>query len=180
MSRKTPLSRYRAEQVSRKELLEGAWRGTHPDYRSVIKGVRTVMYRGGLEPLADLPAEELRERYVRAERKHLQETARASDLGLYELNPDEPERSILFADSEILFKAHGRWNLGYVQPANFNEHALLKASKYAQVVAALHPEAASEDLLSMLRDPKSYGEWLELERKGLVRRDEDGQVTSVG
>ena len=176
MKRKTPLPRYRAQNLSRKEIVEGAWKGTHPDFRG---SNHTVMWQNGLVPVSALPDDELISRYVSYERKSLQARARAQDLSLYEQNPDDPGSSILFADSEILFRTRGGWNVAYMQPANFDEQQAHKASKYAQVVAALNPDAPSDRLVEILRSPESYSEWKRLEKSGAVRRDEEGNVSIV-
>jgi len=127
--------------------------------------------------VSDLPDEELVARYISGERKSLQARARAQDLDLYDLNPDDPQSSILFADSEILFRTRAGWNIAYMQPANFDEVQAHKASKYAQVIAALNPDAPSDVLLTLLRSPKAYAEWKQLEKSGSVHRDEEGNVT---
>jgi hypothetical protein len=178
--RKIPLDRYDLRHLTRAKLERGAWLGTPSDYRSTIEGVPHVMYDRGLAAVSDLPEEELLSRYVSNSRRVLQRQARAGDLGLFELNPDDPEKSILFADSEVLAKMRGRWELMYVQPANFDEAELTKASKYAQVVAALYPDLDSESLLAIIRQPSSHTDWQKLEKSGSVLRDSDGNVTIAG
>jgi hypothetical protein len=170
------LPRYGLQHYTRKNLEDAAWQGTHRDFRS-DDGTRVVMYRGGLCSLSDLPEEELMDRAASGLHKVLQERARAQDLGLFELNPDRPEDSILWADCEILFRTRAGWCLGYVQPANFDHVELEKASKYAQVVAHLYPQASSRELLALLREGTSYTDWKRLERSGGVVRDEEGNVS---
>lgn len=178
MSRKTPLPRYRTSHLSRKDLEEGAWRGTSPDYRTTIKGVPYVFYEGTtLHPLSELPDAELLDRYLRAERRSLQSRARAQDLGLFELNPDDPESSILWADDEVLSRMRSGWELMYVQPSHHDEHELLLARMYAQVVAALHPHSTSRELVTELRDLTNYAAWKKLERSGIVVRNEAGDLS---
>jgi len=177
----TPLPRYRLGQLTRDQLLEGAWRGTSKDYRSTIDGKRYVLHNEGgsgtsLVPISVLPEAELVERYLSGARRELQRRAKASDLDLFELNPDDPERSILWAGEEVLSHPRGRWELEYVQPSHFDFDELLRARKFAQVVAALNPLASSHVLLSLLRDPGTYREWEELERSGSVERDESGDL----
>jgi len=179
--RTTPLLRYRLDLLTRDQLLKGAWRGTHADYRSTIDGKRYVLYREGgsgtsLVPISSLPEAELIDRYLSGTRRELQRRAKASDLDLFELNPDDTERSILWADEEVLSHPRGRWELEYVQPSHFDVDELLRARKFAQVVATLNPEASSRELLSLLRDPGTYREWEELERSGSVERDESGDL----
>lgn len=179
-SRKTHLSRYRPQDLTRTRLENEAWLGTPTDYRSTIDHVRHVMFDNGLVPVSSLPEEELLARYFRQARKILQHNARARDLDLYELNPDDPESSILFADTEILAKMGGRWTLMYVQSANFDEHELLRARMYAQVVAHLYPTESSQSLLKTIGQPSSYDDWEKLERTGRVHRDLEGNLTIAG
>jgi hypothetical protein len=153
--RKKPLPRYRVENLTRKDLEKGALAATHRDYRG---SGTLVLWKGGLEPIENLPDEELLSRYVYGERKSLQARARAQDLKLYEQNPDDPSSSILFADAEILFKTRSGWTLGYMQPAGFDEAELAKVSRYAQLVAAMHPHESAEDVVAVLQSPLSYNE----------------------
>jgi hypothetical protein len=60
-----------------------------------------------------------------------------------------------------------------VQPASFNEHELLRASKYAQVVAFLNPEASADDVVRTLRNRENFDEWQDLEKRGAVVRHID-------
>lgn len=177
--RKKPLARYRLENLTRKELLDGAWRGTHSDFKSTVNGHRAVLWKGGSYPIEDLPDDELLERYLSAVRRDLQRRARAQDLNLFEVNPDDPSGSILWADTEILFRTAAGWNLGYVQPAYFDDVELHKAAMYAQVVAALHRRDSADDVVSVLRSPLTYTVWKKLEKAGRVIRNEDGEVIDV-
>ena len=177
MRRKKPLPRYQTQNISRRNLEKGAWRGTHPDFRSTLGRVPHVMWQGGLAPLAELPEEELLERYLYGERKSLQSRARAQDLDLYEQNPDDPEGSILFADAEVLAKIRGVWELMPYQPSHFDAREREMSMKYAQVVAALFPKADSDFIVAKLRDPSSYADWKKLEKSGAVVRDYEGNVT---
>lgn len=179
MTRKKPLARYRLENLTRKDLLDGAWRGTHTDYRSSMGGERLVQWQRGLAPIESLPDDELVARYLAGERRVLQRRARAQDLNLFEVNPDDPSSSILWADAEILFRTIAGWALGYVQPANFDEVELHKAAKYAQVVAAMHRSEPADDVVAVLRNPLSYTTWKKLEKAGRVIRNEDGEIIDV-
>lgn len=174
--RKKPLPRYRIENLTRRDLEKGALAATHRDYRG---SGDLVMWKGGLASITELPDEELHSRYVMGERRSLQSRARAQDLSLYELNPDDPSSSILFADSEILFRTRAGWTLGYVQPAGFSETELAKVGRYAQVVAFLHQNDPAEDVVATLRDPSSYSEWKSIERGNRIVRDEDGAIVEI-
>lgn len=174
--RKKPLSRYRIENLTRKDLEKGALAATHRDSRG---SGNLVMWKGGLAPITDLPDEELLHRYVMGERRSLQSRARAQDLSLYDLNPDDPSSSILFADSEILFRTRAGWFVGYIQPAGFDEQETMKAERYAQVVAFLHQQSSAEEIVSVLRQPSSYSEWKTLEKQNRIVRDEDGAIVEV-
>jgi hypothetical protein len=180
--RSTPLPRYRLGQLTRDQLLKGAWSGTPKDYRSTIDGHKYVLHNEegsgtALVPISDLPEAELVDRYLFGVRRELQRRAKASDLDLFELNPEDTERSILWADEEVLSHPRGRWELEYVQPSHFDLEELLRARKFAQVVAALYPEASSRELLALLRDPDTYREWEDLEMTGKIARDESGEIT---
>ncbi len=174
--RKKPLARYRLQNLTRRDLERGALAATHPDFRGSNE---TVIWQGGLVPISDLPDEELISRYMAGERVTLQNRSRAQDLGLYELNPDDPSSSILFADSEILFRTRSGWTIAYPQPANFDEDELRKACWYAQVVAAMHRNDPAAEVVSVLRNPLSYRVWKRLEKEGRVVRDENGAVVEV-
>lgn len=174
------LPRYRLQNLTRRELEDEAWQGTHPDFRTVMKGVRTVMWQGGLEKLSKLPVEELQDRALSSLGKSLQKRARAQDLSLYEQNPAAPEASILFAGVEILFKTRTGWTLAYIQPSHFNEVELLKARKYAQVVAHLYANESAEFVVKKLREASSYSDWKKLEKSGAVVRGDEGIVEIRG
>jgi hypothetical protein len=177
--RKKPLARYHLENLTRKELLARAWDGTHADYKSVIDGREMVMWNGGLAPLESLPDDELLSRYLHDVQRTMQRRARAQDLKLFEVNPDDPSASILWADAEILFRTASGWVLGYVQPANFDQVELNKAAMYAQVVAAMHRRDSADDVVAVLRSPLTYTTWKKLEQQGRVIRNEDGEVVDV-
>jgi hypothetical protein len=174
--RKKPLPRYRVENLTRKDLERGALAATHRDYRG---SGTLVLWKGDLEPIENLPDEELLARYVQGERRSLQSRARAQDLDLYELNPDDPSSSILFADSEILFRTRSGWNLGYIQPAGLDEVELAKVGRYAQVVAFLNRQAPAEEVVAVLRKPSSYAEWKRIEKQKRIVRDEDGAIVEI-
>lgn len=174
--RKKPLPRYRIENLTRRDLERGALLATHRDARG---SGNLVMWKGGLASITELPDEELLSRYVMGERLSLQSRARAQDLDLYEQNPDDPSSSILFADSEILFRTRAGWTLSYIQPANFNEQEIWKVSRYVQVVAFLHQNDPAEDVVATLRDPSSYSEWKSIERGNRIVRDEDGTIVEI-
>lgn len=177
--RKKPLPRYRLESLTRKELLDGAWRGTHADFKSTIDGERMVMWQQGLAPIESLPDDELLNRYLYDLRKTLQHRARAQDLNLFEVNPDDPSASILWADAEILFRTRDGWSLGYVQPGNFDETELHKAAKFAQVVAAMHRNDSADEVVTVLRSPLSYSVWKKLEKTGRIVRNQNGEVVDI-
>lgn len=174
--RKKPLSRYRLQNLTRRQLEKEALAATHPDFRG---SGNLVTWRGGLSSISDLPEDELISRYVDGQRISLQNRARAQDLGLYELNPDDPSSSILFADSEILFRTRSGWNVGYPQPAHFDENELRKACRFAQVVAAMHRNDPAAEVVAVLQNPLSYRVWKKLEKEGRVVRDEDGAIVEI-
>ena len=174
--RKKPLPRYRIENLTRRDLERLALAAIHRDSHG--RG-NLVMWQGGLAPITDLPDEELLHHYVMGERRSLQARARAQDLNLYELNPDDPSSSILFADSEILFRTRAGWTLGYIQSAGFDEQELMKVGRYAQVAAALYPRAAAEEIVSVLQMPSSYSEWKKLEKQNRIVRDESGAIVEI-
>ncbi len=176
MMRKKPLPRYRTQNLTRKDLVKGALAATHPDFRG---SGGLVLWQNGLVPIESLPDEELLSRYLAGERKSLQKRARAQDLGLYETNPDDPSSSILFADAEILFRTRAGWQLGYVQPANFEEHELWKVSRYAQLVAFVHRQDSAEEVVGVLRNPLSYRTWEKLEKAKRIVRGDDGQIVDL-
>ena len=174
--RKKPLPRYRIENLTRRDLERLALAAIHRDSH----GSGNLVMWQGLAPITDLPDEELLHHYVMGERRSLQARARAQDLDLYELNPDDPSSSILFADSEILFRTRAGWILGYIQPAGFNVNELAKVSRYAQVVAFLHRQSSAEEIVSVLQQPSSYSEWKKLEKQNRIVRDDDGSIVGVG
>lgn len=177
--RKIPLARYRVGQVPRSEMEKTYLRHIHPDYRSSGDMVLTGTLPGGtqLVSVTQLPDNEIVGGYVSALRETLQQRARAQDLSLYEQNPDDPDGSILFADAEILFRTQSGWTLDYVQPGNFDTDELTKASKFAQVVAAMHPRESAEDIVAVLHSPLSYSVWKKLEKEKRILRDDEGNVT---
>jgi hypothetical protein len=180
--RKIPLRRYRTDSIPRREMENAVLMDAHRDYRGSNRTILTGALSGGtqLVSISDLPDAELERLYVLSLRKTLQRCARAQDLSLYELNPDDPAGSVLFADTEILFRTRSGWTLGYVQPSNFDEHEIMKASKYAQVVAAMHKDVPSSELVAVLQNPLTYRVWKKLEQAGRVVRDADGNVTVLG
>jgi hypothetical protein len=174
MIRKIPLPRYRVDQTPRQTMVDVVWRDTSPDYKGSNK---TIMYEGRLTKVSDLPDDELMEMYVLALRKKLERKATADNLDLYELNPDDPENSILFADSEALFRMNSRWEPTYIQPSYYDVDELLKALQYTQVLAAIMPEATSHELLAEIRDRSNYVDWSRLETEGAIVRDDQGNLS---
>lgn len=155
-------------------MVDVVWRDASPNYKGTHK---TILYEGRLTKVADLPDDDLREMYRLALRKKLERKATADNLDLYELNPDDPENSILFADAEALFRLNSRWEPTYIQPSYFDVDELLKALQYTQVLAALMPTSTSHELLAEIRDPSNYKDWSRLEEEGAVVRDEEGNLT---